>query len=76
MLLQSCNIRVDLPIPGSPPTKTREPFTKPPPKTLSSSPIPVLTLTASAPLTSFNSLGVTTFFSLTALLVLLDNFSS
>ena len=31
--------RVDLPIPGSPPTSTSEPFTMPPPRTLSSSPI-------------------------------------
>ena len=39
--LQIWSIRVDLPIPGAPPTSTREPFTAPPPKTRSSSPIPV-----------------------------------
>lgn len=31
------------PIPGSPPTRTRDPGTRPPPRTRSSSPIPVLT---------------------------------
>ena len=34
---QTCNKSVDLPIPGSPPTRTREPFTTPPPNTRSSS---------------------------------------
>ena len=77
ILLQSCKIKVDLPIPGSPPTKTREPLTSPPPSTLSSSPIPVLTLAASAPITSFNFLGVTIFFSFVILPpVLFDSFSS
>ena len=33
-----------MPIPGSPPTSTREPFTIPPPITLSSSELPVLSL--------------------------------
>ena len=32
---------VDLPIPGSPPTRTSEPGTSPPPRTRSSSPIPI-----------------------------------
>ena len=32
---------VDLPIPGSPPTSTTEPSTRPPPRTRSSSPIPI-----------------------------------
>src|SRR4051812_48802076 len=32
---------VDLPMPGSPPIKTAEPLTSPPPKVRSSSPIPV-----------------------------------
>ena len=29
-----CKTKVDFPIPGSPPIKTKEPFTKPPPRTL------------------------------------------
>src|SRR6185437_5528166 len=33
----TCNIRVDLPIPGSPPNKTNDPGTMPPPKILSNS---------------------------------------
>ena len=36
-----CNRSVDLPIPGSPPSSTSEPLTRPPPRTLSSSDIPV-----------------------------------
>ena len=47
-----CNKSVDFPIPGSPPTKTREPVTIPPPNTLSSSPIPVNTLSSFSTLTS------------------------
>ena len=39
--LQIWSISVDLPIPGAPPTKTSDPLTAPPPKTRSSSPIPV-----------------------------------
>ena len=38
---QIWSIRVDLPMPGAPPTSTREPFTAPPPSTRSNSPIPV-----------------------------------
>ena len=38
---QIWSISVDLPIPGAPPTSTREPFTAPPPSTLSNSPMPV-----------------------------------
>ena len=41
-LLQICRSSVDLPIPGAPPTKTRLPATAPPPRTRSSSPIPVV----------------------------------
>ena len=37
----TCKITVDLPIPGSPPIKTTEPFTIPPPNTWSNSLIPV-----------------------------------
>lgn len=32
ILLHNCKISVDLPIPGSPPSKIREPLTIPPPK--------------------------------------------
>ena len=39
---QTCRSNVDFPMPGSPPTKVREPGTIPPPSTLSSSPIPAL----------------------------------
>ena len=42
-------IKVDFPIPGSPPNNTNEPFTSPPPKTLSNSSIPVFILIASFP---------------------------
>ena len=61
-LSHSCNINVDFPIPGSPPSNTRDPFTKPPPNTLSSSPIPVCVRIASFPITSFKILGVTILF--------------
>ena len=40
-LSQIWSSRVDFPIPGAPPTSTREPATAPPPRTRSSSPIPV-----------------------------------
>ena len=40
-LPQIWSMRVDLPTPGAPPTRTREPFTAPPPSTRSSSPMPV-----------------------------------
>ena len=36
-----CNINVDFPIPGSPPSSINEPFTSPPPNTLSNSSNPV-----------------------------------
>src|SRR5689334_12639865 len=36
----ACVNSVDLPMPGSPPTRSTEPRTKPPPVTRSSSPIP------------------------------------
>src|SRR5262249_23465767 len=39
--LHACSVSVDLPIPGSPPTRVTEPCTIPPPSTRSSSPIPV-----------------------------------
>src|SRR6266536_6415789 len=37
----ACSSRVDLPIPGSPPSKTTPPATSPPPSTRSNSSIPV-----------------------------------
>ena len=40
-LLEIWSIRVAFPMPGAPPTSTSEPFTAPPPKTRSSSPMPV-----------------------------------
>ena len=45
--LHICKSKVDLPIPGSPPTNTSEPVTMPPPNTRSSSPIPVKVRTSS-----------------------------
>ena len=44
---------VDLPMPGSPPSKTRDPFTIPPPRTLSSSFEPVKYLCSSSVEISF-----------------------
>ena len=41
MVWQICSSRVDLPMPGSPLSKTTEPGTMPPPSTRLSSPIPV-----------------------------------
>ena len=40
MRAATCKSRVDLPTPGSPPIKTVEPGTAPPPRTVSNSPIP------------------------------------
>ena len=74
-LSQSCKIKVDLPIPGSPPSRTSEPLTKPPPNTLSNSPIPVCVRIASFPITSFKDLGVTFFLS-PELVVSFEIFSS
>ena len=45
-------VSVDLPIPGAPPISTSEPGTIPPPSTLSSSPIPVVSRSRSAAATS------------------------
>ena len=44
--LDTCIRSVDFPIPGSPPTKTKEPLTIPPPNTLSNSSIPVVNLSS------------------------------
>src|SRR5918995_5762319 len=41
MFAAACSSSVDFPMPGSPPSSTREPGTIPPPSTRSSSPIPV-----------------------------------
>ena len=40
--------KVDLPMPGSPPSRVTEPCTRPPPSTRSSSPMPVLVLASSS----------------------------
>src|SRR3954470_19367543 len=48
---------VDLPIPGSPPTRTTEPGTIPPPSTKSNSPSPVVHLRRSVPSTSRRRTG-------------------
>ena len=40
MAARACSRRVDLPIPGSPPSSVTEPATRPPPSTRSSSPTP------------------------------------
>ncbi len=55
--LHICRRRVDLPMPGSPPTSTSEPATMPPPRTLSSSPMPVAVLSSSPALTSLSLAG-------------------
>ena len=44
--LETCIKSVDFPIPGSPPTRTKDPFTIPPPKTLSNSSISVENLSS------------------------------
>ena len=54
----TCNITVDLPIPGSPPINTTEPFTIPPPSTWSSSLMPVLKRTCSIPSIFLRKTGV------------------
>ena len=54
-----CSINVDFPIPGSPPSNTKDPFTKPPPNTLSNSSKFVFILVVSFFATSFKRVGVT-----------------
>ena len=56
MFEAACIIIVDLPIPGSPEISVREPLTIPPPRTLSNSPIPVLILCFSPPVSISMSL--------------------
>src|SRR6266704_1486559 len=48
---------VDLPTPGSPPSRTSAPATTPPPKTRSNSPTPVETRGVSTPVMSLNGIG-------------------
>ena len=58
-LWQIWSIRVDLPMPGAPPTSTREPFTAPPPSTRSSSPMPVENRISCPPSASFKWIAFT-----------------
>ncbi len=51
----ACSSRVDLPMPGSPPTSTTAPGTSPPPSTRSSSPMPVDTRASSVRVTSLST---------------------
>ena len=57
ILSHICKIKVDLPIPGSPPRSVREPLTKPPPRTLSNSSKPDLTLAILIFSIEFNETG-------------------
>ena len=76
-LSHSCKIKVDFPIPGSPPTNTKEPLTNPPPNTLSSSAYPVEVLCASCPTKLFNGFGASwILFSLFPLSTFVESFSS
>ncbi len=52
-----CSSKVDLPIPGSPPTRTSEPLTSPPPKTTFNSAMPVLKRFSFVISISFNDSG-------------------
>src|SRR5213083_1852647 len=51
------SMSVDLPTPGSPPSRTSAPATTPPPKTRSNSPTPVETRGVSTPVMSLNGIG-------------------
>jgi hypothetical protein len=53
-------VSVDLPMPGEPPSRTSEPGTSPPPRTMSSSPIPVPSRGARSALTSRRRTGRST----------------
>ena len=55
--LHTCKSRVDLPIPGSPPTSVREPGTMPPPNTLSNSAMCVLIRSSSCMSTAVRLVG-------------------
>jgi len=50
-------VSVDLPMPGEPPSSTSDPGTRPPPRTMSSSPMAVLSRGARSALTSRNGTG-------------------
>ena len=52
---RACSSSVDLPMPGSPPTSTTAPSTRPPPSTRSNSPMPVDTRASSLWRTSFSA---------------------
>ena len=60
----TCNKRVDLPMPGSPPINTKEPGTMPPPKTRLNSGSEQVNLGKFSKLTSFNNLGFAADFGL------------
>ena len=60
----TCNNKVDFPMPGSPPIKTKEPGTIPPPKTRLNSGSEQVSLGRFSKLTSFNSLGFAADFGL------------
>ena len=72
ILFDSCKIKVDFPIPGSPPSKVKEPFTRPPPSTLSNSSKPVDILVDKPFSTLVKGVGSTSFliFDLPILLVI------
>ena len=57
ILAAVCKRRVDLPIPGSPPSKIAERFVAPPPRTRSNSPIPVESLVFSCACTVASPTG-------------------
>ena len=67
---QICSNSVDLPIPGEPPKSTSEPFTQPPPSTLSSSAMPLEKRSSSAVSSSASVLGRRFIPRLTAFFVL------
>jgi hypothetical protein len=52
-------VSVDFPMPGEPPIRTSDPGTIPPPRTLSSSPMPVANRTCSTASTSRSAIGLT-----------------
>jgi hypothetical protein len=59
-LLAGCSIKVDLPIPGSPPIKVTDPATNPPPSTRSSSADPVEMRGCSAEASAASEVGRST----------------
>src|SRR4030042_951942 len=62
MRIAVCKSRVDFPIPGSPETKTIEPGTTPPPKTLSNSSYPVENLLICPLVTSESFINASVYF--------------